>query len=517
MQLHQPFEYWARINPDMEFGTTMHERLSYGQAAERVARLAGAFASAGLEPGTRVAILAKNCLDYALFYLAVSKAGVVPVPVNFRLAPGEWAYILENSGARALLAQPAYAEVIDSLRPQLRALRYFVALGEAPLGWEPLGRWLESDPLSDAATRVRAWPEMSQVYTSGTTGRPKGVVLSQSAVLAVMAQYRLAYRLGRGDRMLLVTPMYHMGGPLWTGFAASCGASLYIMSDFDASDVVHVLDEERIAFAFLVPSMIQACLRGVGDVGDRVYAHLRMLGYGASPIAESTLRRALDAFGCEFVQAFGMTEVPNVTYLTPADHQRGLADHPDLLLSAGQAGPGSAVRIVDEADRELGVGEVGEICGCGPQLMNGYWRLPEITASALRGGWMHTGDAGYVDEEGYLYIKDRVQDRIVSGGENIYPREIEDVLFTHPAVADVAVIGVPSERWGEEVKAIAVLAPGQHASADELVEWCKGRVAGFKRPRSVDFRDALPRNASGKTLKRQLREPYWQGLDRRVS
>jgi acyl-CoA synthetase (AMP-forming)/AMP-acid ligase II len=263
--------------------------------------------------------------------------------------------------------------------------------------------------------------------------------------------------------------------------------------------------------------MIQACLTQVDDVGARRYADLHLLTYGAAPIAETTLRRALEVFRCEFVQAFGMTEAPNLTYLTHADHERALAGRPDLLLSTGRAGPGSEVKIVDENDRELAPGEVGEICGRGPQLMTGYWHLPDATAEALRGGWMHTGDAGCLDAEGYLYIKDRVKDMIVSGGENIYPREVEDVLFAHPAVADVAVIGVPSERWGEEVKAVVVLAPGQQATPDDLMNWCKGRIAGFKRPRSIDFTDALPRNASGKVLRRELREPYWKDVARRVS
>jgi acyl-CoA synthetase (AMP-forming)/AMP-acid ligase II len=308
-----------------------------------------------------------------------------------------------------------------------------------------------------------------------------------------------------------------VAGALWSGYTASCGGSMWLMTDFEANEVVRALDEERISFAFLVPSMIQTCLTQVPEVARRRYASLNLLTYGAAPIAESTLRRALEVFHCEFVQSFGMTEAPCLTYLTHADHERALAGRPDLLLSTGRAGPGSEVKIVDEQDRELPSGEIGEICGRGAQLMSGYWQLPDATAEALRGGWMHTGDAGCVDAEGFLYIKDRVKDMIVSGGENIYPREVEDALFAHPAIADVAVIGVPSERWGEEVKAIAVLAPGQRANAEELMNWCKGRIAAYKRPRSVDFVDALPRNASGKVLKRELREPYWAGHTRRVS
>ena len=517
MRLHEHLDYWAQVQPQAEWAVLGKESLDYAEAARRIAHLAGAFARAGIRPGERVAILAKNCLEYTLFYFAASKAGVVPVTLNFRLAPPEWQYILENSGARLLLAQPAFLEALDGVRAQLPALGRCVTTGDAAPGWEPLARFLEADPLSANDLREREHDELYQMYTSGTTGRPKGVVMGQQAMLALLMQCRFAYKLGRGQRMLMVAPMYHVAGALWSGYTASCGGSLWLMTDFEPSEVVRALDEERISFAFLVPSMIQTCLTQVADVARRNYSRLELLTYGAAPIAESTLRRALEVFRCEFVQSFGMTEAPCLTYLTHADHERALAGRPDLLLSTGRAGPGSELKIVDEHDRELPPGEIGEICGRGAQLMTGYWKLPEPSAEALRGGWMHTGDAGCLDAEGFLYIKDRVKDMIVSGGENIYPREVEDALFAHPAVADVAVIGVPSERWGEEVKAIAVLAPGQRASAQELMDWCKGRIAAYKRPRSVDFVDALPRNASGKVLKRELREPYWKGVGRGVS
>jgi long-chain acyl-CoA synthetase len=219
----------------------------------------------------------------------------------------------------------------------------------------------------------------------------------------------------------------------------------------------------------------------------------------------------MTVFGCRFEQIFGMTEAPCLTYLTPADHDRALDGAEHLLLSVGRAGPGLEIKIVDEHDDESPPHTIGEICGRGPQLMRGYWKLPDATEVALRGGWMHTGDVGYVDDEGYVFIKDRVKDMVVSGAENVYPREVENVLFEHPDVADAAVIGVPSEQWGETVKAIVVRKPGSTVSDAELIDFCRGRIAGYKRPRSVDFVEELPRNPSGKVLKRVLREPYWQG------
>jgi acyl-CoA synthetase (AMP-forming)/AMP-acid ligase II len=296
------------------------------------------------------------------------------------------------------------------------------------------------------------------------------------------------------------------------------GVSLYVQEDFVPPEVVRALAEERINAALLVPAMIQACLVMVPDVAQRRYDALRFVMYGASPIAAETLRRAMDVFQCDFGQGYGMTETTAVlTVLTSADHHRALADRPELLLSAGRPAAGTALRIVDEQGQALPPGAVGEIAARGPQLMRGYWNLPEASAKALQGGWMHTGDAGRLDAEGYLFIEDRVKDMIVSGGENIYPREVENILFQHPAVADAAVIGIPDAKWGETVRAIVVLKAGATVDAAALIEHCRAHLGGYKLPRSVDFVAALPRNPSGKVLKRELREPYWKGQTRRVS
>jgi fatty-acyl-CoA synthase len=264
--------------------------------------------------------------------------------------------------------------------------------------------------------------------------------------------------------------------------------------------------------------MIQALLVMVPDVMERSYENLRMVVYGASPIAEQTLRKAMEVFGCDFAQGYGMTETTAVlSFLTPDDHRKAMSERQELLLSAGRPILGTDIRIVDDDDKPVRVGEIGEIIARGPQLMRGYRNLADESAEALKGGWMHTGDAGTVDEDGFIFIQDRVKDMIVSGGENVYPRIVEDVLFQHPAVADAAVIGVPDQQWGETVKAIVVLKKGESATADEIIEFSKGRLGGFERPRSVDFINELPRNPSGKVLKRQLREPYWKGHTRRVA
>jgi acyl-CoA synthetase (AMP-forming)/AMP-acid ligase II len=360
--------------------------------------------------------------------------------------------------------------------------------------------------------------EVYQMYTSGTTGHPKGAVLTHRAVTANLAQAALALGHRAGERCLLVVPLYHAPGALTSFLAVAWGGSLYLQQDFVPGEVVHALSNAQIGWTVLVPAMIQACLVTVPDVATRGYETLRLMVYGASPNAEATLRRAMAVFQCDFVQGYGLTEATVVlTQLLPADHQHALQEQPTLLLSAGRPVPGTEVRIVDAQDRPVPTGTVGEIVARGPQLMRGYWHQPEASAEALRGGWLHTGDAGRLDDEGYLYIEDLLTDMIISGGENVYPHRVEEVLFQHPAIADAAVIGVPDAQWGEAVKAIVVVRPGMVATAEELITFCRGHLGRFERPRSIDVVAERPRNPSGKVLKWVLREPDWVGHQRRVA
>jgi acyl-CoA synthetase (AMP-forming)/AMP-acid ligase II len=518
MRLHDALDYHARERGDTDFAVQDGRRLSYRQARAATERIAAALVGAGLEPGDRLAVLSKNSLEFLLLYYAASRAGVVPVPLNYRLAPTEWAWIVEDARVRVLVAAAEYVSVVEGIRDGLGKLERFVTLGDAAPGWTAWDAWLAAAP----ATTVDRIPGdahvLYQMYTSGTTGRPKGALLTHRAVTANLSQFALAFEPHFGERWLLVVPMYHASGAVTSFAAINGGGCLVIHRDFNPVEVVRVLAEEGISRTSLVPAMIQACLVAVPDAAERTYPSLRFIAYGASPIAEGTLRRAMATFKCDFLQAYGMTETSAVlTYLLPVDHARALASAPGLLLSAGRPIAGTELRIVDEQDRPVPNGTIGEIVARGPQLMQGYWNRPEETAEALRGGWMHTGDAGVLDDEGYVYVQDRVRDMIVSGGENVYPRVVEDVLFEHPAVADAAVIGVPDPRWGETVKAVVVLRPGARATEDDVIEFCRGRLGGFERPRSVDFVDTLPRNPTGKVLKRLLRERYWTGHARRVA
>ncbi len=518
MRLHDYLDYHAREHPNADFAVLGDRHMTYGEAVAEVNRLANAFVSAGLQIGDRVALLSKNSIEYALLYYAASKAGVVPVPLNYRLAPPEWAYIINDAQATMLITSAEYVGALAEIRGDLNTVGRFVAIdAQAADGWDDYRRWVADQPPTPPDRAISEDHDLYQMYTSGTTGHPKGAVLTHRAVTANLTQITLVIKGEPGERTLIVAPLYHAAAAV-TAFSCICwGGCLYIQEEFNPVEVVRALSEERIAVVTLVPAMIQACLVFVPDIAERNFDSLRHITYGASPIAEETLRRAVEVFKCDFAQAYGMTETTAVlTFLLPADHRRALKEKPELLLSAGRPVLGTELRVVDENDSPLPNGTIGEIIGRGSQLMRSYWNLPDESGEALRGGWMHTGDAGVLDDEGYVYVQDRVKDMIVSGGENIYPRAVEDVLFQHPALADTAVIGVPDKQWGETVKAVVVLRDGATATEDEIIDFCRDKLGGYERPRSVDFVNTLPRNPTGKVLKRQLREPYWAGHKRRV-
>ena len=519
MRLHDYLDYHARVRPENDFAVLGDRRMTYAEAMVEANRVANAMTGAGLEIGDRVAVLSKNSIEFVILFYAASKAGVVLVPLNYRLAPPEWVYIMNDSGARMLIAAAAYMQPVDGVRSELNTVSRFVAIGaDGAEGWDDFDAWRRAQPPAPPGRVITDEHDVYQMYTSGTTGRPKGAVLTHSAVTANAEQITMEIAAAPGERDLIVAPLYHAAAAITAFSVVVWGGCLYIHEDFNPVEVVRALSEEKVVVTTLVPAMIQACLVYVPDIAQRNFDSLRMIVYGASAIAEETLRKAAAVFKCDFVQAYGMTETTAVlTFLLPEDHRRALTEKPDLLLSAGRPLVGTELKIVDEEDRTLPNGQIGEICGRGPQLMRGYWNLPDESAAALRGGWMHTGDAGVLDDDGYLYVQDRVKDMIVTGGENVYPRVVEEVLFKHPAIADAAVFGVPDEQWGETVKAVVVLREGAAATEAEIIEFCRDKLGGYERPRSVDFIDALPRNPSGKVLKREMREPYWAGHKRRVA
>lgn len=517
MRLHDFLDHWARRDPDSQFAEERTRSISYRDATCRVNRLANAMISAGLQPGDRIAVLSRNSIESVLLLFGGSKAGVVPVPLNYRLSPAEWAYAINDSEAKAVFVSGELAGEFEAARGDLEAARLFVVIdGEALPGWTGIESWADA---SEAPPQIEIHESdiCLQVYTSGTTGRPKGALLSHNNISSQILQMLTDFEIRRG-RTLVVAPVHHVAAALIAFASVALGSSLRIERVFDPCRTLDLLSHDGITFAMLVPAMLQTCLVMVPGAAGRSFPSLDTIAYGASPVSESTLRQAMASFGCRFVQGYGMTETTAcLTILTADDHRRAAGERPELMLAAGRPVMGTEIRIVDSNDRPVPPGTLGEIVARGPQVMPAYWKRPRETAEAFRGGWLHTGDAGRMDEEGYVYIEDRIKDMIVSGGENIYPREVEDVLFSHPAVADATAIGVPHEKWGETVKAIVVLKPGSGAKAWEIIEHCRDRLGGFKCPTSVDFAESLPRNPSGKVLRRDLREPYWKGQSRRVA
>ena len=513
MRVFDWFDYHARTRPDIPFLRQEGRSLSYAEAERAANRWAQALAASGLAVGDRVAYLSTNTIDMGVMYMATAKAGVAPVMLNYRLAPREWQWILQDSGARVIFARgPDYVAAIERLRAQLPDVECFVAVDAPPhAGWIALSEFLARGSDVPIERPVKPDDMIYLIYTSGTTGHPKGVMTTHANIIAHVEQSMVASSASRapGQRALVATPLYHAAGVLRIMTAAVNGGTVVLMEHFDAVRFVETLVAERINTCNMVPSIIQSLLDDIPDMAGRDFAHLQVIYYGAAPITEGLLRRALAVFKCDLIQGYGLTEsTGGIAYLNEHDHKLALAGRPELLRSVGRAVVLSEVRIVDAADRDVTPGTIGELVVRGPNVMKGYWRNPAATAEALRGGWLHTGDVGAMDEGGYITLHDRMKDMIVSGGANIYSREVENALLEHPDLTDVAVIGVSDRRWGETVMAICVVRREPAPAPEVLISFCRERLGGYKIPRRYAFVDALPRNASGKVLKRVLRDQY---------
>lgn len=518
MLFHDSLFFLARTRPQQVFIEDHLGVVTCEAAAAQALRMAHGLAKRGVGPGDRVAVLSRNSAALFLTFHAASLLGATPVPLNYRLAPPEWAFILTDAGVVALIAEPEYHGPLADVVAAAPGLRTTLSYGAGGEGWTGFPSWAGEDGAAPSH-RAQACDLVYQMYTSGTTGRPKGVMITHANYAANLAQVvsMLERRPEAGGAALVVTPLYHAAAVWICSLAAFLGLTIRLHRDFDAKVVADELAARRIGFTFLVPAMIQRLLVETPDLAERDWSALQTIMYGASPIAEETLRQAIGVFGCDFYQAYGLTETTAIlTLLGAREHRRALAGEPELLLAAGRALPGTELAILDPDGRPSPPGVAGEICARGPQIMRGYFNMPEATAAALADGWFHSGDAAVMDEDGYVFIRDRLKDMVVSGGENVYPREVENVLFEHPDVADAAVIGVPDDRYGEALMAFVVLRPGRSLTAEAVTAFCRERLAGYKTPRRVEFREDLPRNASGKVLKTELRAPFWSGRGRAV-
>ncbi|HTQ14760.1 MAG TPA: long-chain-fatty-acid--CoA ligase [Rhizomicrobium sp.] len=488
---------------------------TYGELDIHSSRVAQGLIAAGARPGARVGYLGKNCDRYFEVLLGAFKARAVIVGVNWRLAAPEIAYVLNDAGCETLFVGRDYYAAMEQVLPQCPGLKTVVAMDSGHRAWPDYAEWRDAQAGADPMLPIRADDDVIQLYTSGTTGHPKGVQLTNANYLAIFGCLS-SMPIGNyepDDVVLVAMPIFHVAGVNIGLLTLAQGAHAVILRDIDAGEILRLIETKKISYAFLVPAVILFLLQHPRAVATD-FSSLKNISYGASPISDDVLLRAQKSFGCEFMQLYGLTETTGGgTYLAPEDHEPARGK----LRSCGRPAPGHQIRVVDGEGRTLGPREVGEILIKAPNVMKGYWNRAEATAGSIRDNWFHTGDAGFFDEDGYLYIHDRVKDMIVSGGENIYPAEVENALFGHPGVADAAVIGVPDEKWGEAVKAIVVKKEGTSPSAAEIVAWARERIAGYKLPKSVDFVEAIPRNPSGKVLRRELRKPYWEGRDRQVN
>ncbi len=518
MQLTQSLHKALRERPHATAVVCGNQRSTFTQFVGRAAKLAGALRKLGVQRGDRVGMMSLNSTRYVEYLYGSWWAGAAINPVNIRWSPQEVAYSLDDCDTKVLLVDKFFAAQAVALREQSKSLKTLVYCGDdtpppGMLSYEQL--LADAQPLPDEGC---GGDDLAAVmYTGGTTGMPKGVKLSHTnlyinALSAVAAASRPLGSVG-----LVVAPFFHVAG---------CGLSLQMMQRlvtqvvvpaFDEVAILQAIQNERVSETFLVPIMIK---RLVEHPRFREFdlSSMRLMLYGAAPIDAALLNQAMQALPqADFCQAYGMTELsPTISVLLPADHTPG-PDQAKRLRSAGRPVPIAEVRVVDALGKELPPGQIGEICARGPMVMQGYWNKPEETAAALRDGWMHTGDGGYLDENGYLYVVDRIKDMIVTGGENVYSAEVENAISTLPEVSMSAVIGVPDEQWGERVHAVVVLRPGAELDAERVIAHCKTQIANYKCPRSVEFRTELPVSPAGKLQKFALRDPYWAGRARRVN
>lgn len=511
----------ARDNPGAMAFTFGDEIMTFADLDRGSNCAANGLSALGIGRGDRIAYFGKNIHLYFEVLLGALKIGAVMTPVNWRLAVPELVYVLNDCQASVLFVGAGFAELLGQARPMLTHAEQIVGIDAPDLSAADYRTWRNGFLTSDPQAEGEREDDAIQLYTSGTTGYPKGAILTNGSILASRPSAMAAAELREwqvpipGEVTLLAMPCFHISGTgtgLGTMFA---GTGSIVLAEYDPTKALEMIETYPISKIFMVPAAIQILLNHP-RVAEVDFGQLKFITYGASPIPLDLMVAAMERFGCGFVQMYGMTETSGtIVTLDPEDHT---PDGGPRMRSVGKPLPGVEIKIVSADGNLVGPRVIGEISTRSPKNMKGYWNKPEATAMTIdAGGWLRTGDAGYLDEEGYLYIHDRVKDMIISGGENVYPAEVENAIFSHPKVADVAVIGVPDPKWGEAVKACVVTIPGAELSEAEVIAYARQHVAGYKCPKSVDFVPALPRNASGKVLRRELRAPYWEGRERAVN
>ena len=519
MYLTQAIHRNAATVPGVIASACGDRRRRWSEVRERIARLAGGLQKLGVGAGDRVAVLGMNSDRYFELYYAVPWAGAVVVPMNIRWSAAEHIYSIQDSGATVLVVDDAFLEMARAIRDECGSLRDIIYAGDKAtpsglLDYEALIK--DNAPVRDAG---RAGKDLAGIfYTGGTTGFPKGVMLSHEGLWSSSISIGAGCGLTSAARYIHAAPMFHLADGAMSYATTIFGGSHIFMPAFDAAAFAGLVASERATHALLVPTMIRLLVEYPGLAAHDVSSLDRLI-YGASPMAEALLRTAMERLpNVGFIQAYGQTELSPLATILGSEWHVVKGEKAGKLRSAGRPALCVEIAIVDENGAEVPKGTVGEVCVRGPNTMLGYWNKPEQTAATLVDGWVHTGDGGYIDEDGFIYIVDRIKDMIVSGGENVFSAEVENALMQHPAVSECAVIGVPDEKWGERVHAIVVPKDGQSITGNDLIAHCKKLIAGYKCPRSVDVRmEPLPKSGAGKILKVDLRKPFWEGQSRNVN
>ena len=495
--------------------------ITYRQLEETANRIANALIALGVEKGQRVALIERTCAGCIEAASAIAKTGAILVTVNNLLRPRELTRLLRDCDPVVLIFGKGYENLVREIREDLPGIRRYRCLGHSD--WAPdLNNEIKAAPIDRPPVTISEEDVFTLLYTAGTTGEPKAAMFTHSAFwLNLLTTVIDTYKQTHDDIWLGPVPMYHIGGYGTLMRVLLMSNTLILKDRFDPSDYLSTIEEENVTILYAYPTMINAMIQSPA-ANERDFSSLRLVVYGGSPIPEATLEKAYEIFQCDFVQRYGATECCGsaILILSPEHHRLALSEtrlDKRILQSTGKPCLGARVRLLDENNRKVKVpGKTGTLLAQLDAPMKGYWRAPDETAKVFQDGWLRLGDIARFDEDGFYYLVDREKDMIVSGARNIYPREVEEVLYSHPAIQEASVIGVPDEYWGEAVKAVVVLKPGAETTEEELISYCKQHLASYKKPKSVDFVDSLPKNPGGKIIKKELRQRYWKDQDRYV-
>jgi long-chain acyl-CoA synthetase len=494
-------------------------KFTFKQVNDRINSLIGALKSMSVKKGDHVGILAYNCSQYFEVF-ALAKAGMVAVPLNFRSVGSELEYLINNSEITTLIVEKEFVELVHTIKPNISSVKNYICLDANVDGMQNYELLIGGFPSDEPTETVNENNIAAIYYSSGTTGRPKGAIHTHKSLLAEMllsVQYP-ELCLSSDDIVLCVMPFFHVGGSaahMLPAFAV--GATSVILKKFDENTVLKTIQDSKISYVCFVPAMIIR-LMDYPSINEYDLSSLKTIAYTGAPMPLVAMKRAIEMFGPILVQSLGQTETLKMTILSKADHKlEGSPQELKRLESAGKPPSKGDIRITDKQGKDVKPGTPGEIAIHSNRIMSGYWKMPNETTDTIKDGWLYTGDVGIMDEDGYFYLVDRKKDMIISGGENIYSREVEDVIISHPAINEAVVIAVPDPHWGESVKALVILREGMTCSEKEIIDFCKNRLSSYKKPKSVEFWNNFPKTATGKIKKSEIREKYWVGHTRKIN